>query len=136
MLSVGLLGLAHLQLTTLKHAQTAEFRSQASILAADILNKIRTNQVAARTSDFNVALGDPLMLESSPSMAQYDLVQWQARISQSLPQGEGAIDCPTVAADEVLICQITIRWIETQIGDADEDYGELGYSEFIFSGAV
>lgn len=181
-LSVGLLGLAHLQLTTLKHAQTAEFRTQASILAADILDKMRTNQAAARAGEFNTDFGNlavsppPRVISPSPALmpleddrgdlgdmdrsggnsnlpiginpdsrdptesngspAQADLALWLERIEQSLPQGEGAIDCPSVPAAEVLICQVTLRWVETQIGDADDEYGELGYSEFSFSGAI
>ena len=134
-LAVGLLGLAHLQLTTLKNIQSAEFRSQASILAADIFDKMRANQPAARAGNYNFAFNDDEPVAPN-SVADFDLIDWLGAVSASLPQGSGSIVCPNFNLGADFICQITIRWTETQIGDADSDYGELGQSEFIFSGAI
>ncbi|EMR14303.1 type IV fimbrial biogenesis protein PilV [Methylophaga lonarensis MPL] len=134
-LAVGLLGLAHLQLTTLKNVQSAEFRSQASILAADIFDKMRANQPAARAGNYNFAFDDDAPV-APDTVAEFDLIDWLGAVSTSLPQGSGAIGCPNFNPGADFICQITIRWNETQIGDADTDYGELGQSEFIFSGAI
>jgi type IV pilus assembly protein PilV len=43
LISVGLLGVAALQLTTLKNNQESYVRSQAAMLAADILDRMRSN---------------------------------------------------------------------------------------------
>src|SRR5687768_17421752 len=54
LISVGLLGLAALQLTTLRGNHDAYARSQASILAANILDCMRTNPMAFRHGSYDV----------------------------------------------------------------------------------
>ena len=44
-LSIGLLGLAGLQLTSLRNSNSAYTRSQAVILSYDIVDRIRANRV-------------------------------------------------------------------------------------------
>ncbi len=44
LISVGLLGVAALQLTSLKNNQESYVRSQAAMLAADLLDRMRSNQ--------------------------------------------------------------------------------------------
>jgi type IV pilus modification protein PilV len=46
-LAIGLLGLARLQMTVMKSNQSAYLRSQASLLAYDISERMRANRTAA-----------------------------------------------------------------------------------------
>lgn len=87
-LSIGLLGIAGLQLTAMRNNQAAYLRSQAVALADDILERIRANRgdVAA----YAVALGgDPPATTST--MAETDLRAWLLTLGALLPQGDGAI---------------------------------------------
>src|SRR5262245_50380565 len=54
LISVGLLGIAALQLTTLKSNKDAYVRSQASALAGDILDRMRANTAACRAGAYDV----------------------------------------------------------------------------------
>ena len=47
-LSIGLLGLAGMQMTALKSNQSAYYRSQATVLAYDIIDRMRANRADAR----------------------------------------------------------------------------------------
>ena len=53
--SVGLLGVAALQLTTLKSNQESYVRSQATMLAADMLDRMRSNQVGFIAGNYDMA---------------------------------------------------------------------------------
>src|SRR5690606_22543791 len=54
LISVGLLGIAALQLTTLRSNQEALIRSQASELANNILDRMRANQAGFLADQYNV----------------------------------------------------------------------------------
>jgi type IV pilus assembly protein PilV len=53
-LSFGLLGLAMLQLEGTKNNTDAYFRTQASLLAYDIMDRIRANATYAQTGGYNI----------------------------------------------------------------------------------
>lgn len=84
-LSVGLLGMAGLQLTSLKGNQSAYQRSQATLLAYDVSERMRTNLVAAKSGNYNQE--DPLHTDCSEydkaagTLAQTDMGQWLASLS-------------------------------------------------------
>ncbi|MFL6713216.1 MAG: type IV pilus modification protein PilV, partial [Sulfurifustis sp.] len=54
-LSIGLLGLAMLQLESLKHNTDAYFRTQATMLAYEIIDRMRANVDAARGGSYVAA---------------------------------------------------------------------------------
>lgn len=128
-LGIGLLGLAHLQITSLKHSQSAEFRSQASILATDLLDRMRANQSAAQDGAYNLNL-NATPPNNTDTMAKADISRWLTRIAAVLPQGDGAINCSAFNPDQAFICNITVSWTEVQ-----ED-GDLGTTSFLYSGAL
>jgi len=94
-LSVGLLGLASLQANSLRSNNSSYMRSQASVLAYDMADRIRAN----RTADYIAPLPNGAQLAScltapgcSPnSMAQNDIFEWQTAVGNTLPLGSGAI---------------------------------------------
>lgn len=132
-LAIGLLGMAHLQITSLKHNQSAEFRTQAALLAADMLDRMRANRKAAQNGNYAIAIdADPP--SSISNMAETDIVEWRNNLSQYLPNGTGQVACGAFNANSEFICDITISWRETQ-NDGD-DYGDLGTSTFTISGTI
>ncbi len=121
-LSIGLLGLAGLQATGLRTEQSAFQRSQATILAYDILDAMRANRQAARDGDYNLALADAA--PSGDTLAAKDLRNWLAALTARLPQGDGAVN---VTND---IATITVQWKDSR-GETDADGNPLPPQQFV-----
>ena len=105
--SVGLLGVAAMQLATLRGNYTAFSRSQAAVLAGDVLDRMRANRTAARDGEYAVALGAYGGPTNTP--AGRDLARWKTALSAQLPSGDGAI---VMLADPADVVEISIRWSE------------------------
>ncbi|MEE8428746.1 MAG: type IV pilus modification protein PilV [Gammaproteobacteria bacterium] len=87
-LSVGLLGLAGLQAAGLRNNQSAYLRSQATILAYDVTDRMRANRAVADAGAYNIALGAG---SSGGSVAADDLMEWKNNIAAVLPAGDGSV---------------------------------------------
>ncbi len=95
-LAVGLLGIAALQLKGLQFNHDAHLRSQISILAYNIADRMRLSEraqdglAAAYVNNYTVATNRPTcMLTTFPtdtSSAQADLACWQQEVYDALPQ--------------------------------------------------
>lgn len=85
LISVGLLGVAALQLTSLRSNQEAYVRSQASALAGDILDRMRANQNGVRAGQYAALGGAASSTGTAGTDAAADLVAWQAAITAALP---------------------------------------------------
>ncbi len=102
-LAIGLLGLAALQTAALRSNDGAYMRSQATILAYDMLDRMRANREAALAGDYDINLS--AAAPSGGSVADEDLQNWLDDLQSTLPAGDGAVDCPAGAA-----CRITVVW--------------------------
>jgi type IV pilus assembly protein PilV len=107
--AVGLLGVAALQLSSLKTTDGSRYRSVAIQLTSDMADRLRANsggaiQGATVNQGYNrprTAIGDPAYNTPRPDcrsvgcqpdqMALDDLADWQGRITASLPGGIGVI---------------------------------------------
>lgn len=140
-LSVGLLGLAMLQVEGMKLNSDAYLRTQATTLAYDILDRIRANKSASDSGQY--CLNGPGLESNStctnakptganasncgdtttgcPSggdMARYDLTQWYALVGQKLPLS--ATNPPEIRREDKVVDATTkvwrytvvLRWIE------------------------
>ena len=108
-LSIGLLGLAALQTTSLKYNTDSYTRTQATLLAYDIMDRMRSNLAAVSTGNYNVpssatasskiaaynscknsATGCGCDLTgakcSTSNLATYDLGKWYERLAATLPE--------------------------------------------------
>lgn len=85
LISVGLLGVAALQLTSLRSNQEAYVRSQASALAGDILDRMRANQSGVLKGDYAVNNAPANGTGTTGTSAAYDLSEWQKAITAALP---------------------------------------------------
>lgn len=104
-LAVGILGLAGMQAVGLKESQNSYFRTQADMLANDMVDRMRANPDAARDiSNVYVSDGSAVSVASAGAcqmaladcdfsdMASYDIAQWQSLITNSsLPSGKGTL---------------------------------------------
>ena len=105
-IALGLLGYAGLQAVSLKNANTAYLRSQATMLSHDIVERMRVNKAVALTGTYNIAIGS---LTGGSGVAGNDLSEWKANLRQSLPAGDGAVVVSGVGASTGNV-QITIQW--------------------------
>ena len=118
-LSVGLLGLASLQITALKFNQSAFFRTHATILTYDVLDRMRGNlDQALTTTDYTVDYGTTPTAGTncdaaactSGAMADFDLNYWKGELAERLPGGDGEISY-TVSGN-TRIYEIRTHWTD------------------------
>lgn len=100
-LSIGLLGLASLQTASLKNNNGALQRSQATIMAYDILDAMRANQKKVEIGDYDIGYGQT---SNNSGVVGTDINTWKQELKQ-LPQGDGQIRTNGLDAT------ITIRWL-------------------------
>lgn len=117
-LSLGLLGLASLQVATTKYNHSAYLRSQATRLAYSMADRMRANRSAALESgaysgvDF---VADPACgAIDGATVAERDISAWRNSLACSLPAGNGRIQ---VNADLVTI---SVRWDDSRGAEAPE----------------
>lgn len=103
-LSIGLLSLAALQLATLKNNNSALTRSEATILAYDVLDRMRANRTQAVQGDYDIGLTETVAAGSG--IASQDLAAWKSRLASELPGGRGSV---SVSARRALV---TVQWSE------------------------
>jgi len=137
-LSVGLLGLAALQITGLRNNQSAYYRSIATTLAYDMADRIRANRTAEDLGSYRtVAMADAPGAGTTncapgpcttAAMATYDVSHWKCSLGNwntntictntlgvqgDLPLGDGSI------AWAGGIYTISIRWDDDRSGALD-----------------
>jgi len=88
LVSVGLLGLAGLQLTTVQNTNSAAERFEASILARDILERMRANRQQALNGEYDLDMDDA---PGGAGLAGDDLDAWMAALA-ALPNGDGSVE--------------------------------------------
>lgn len=98
-LSLGLLGLAGLQVNALKSGHGSYLKNQATALSYEIAERIRSNRSAAEAGLYDIDTSQlPATAPdcennscSANEMAHYDLTEWKNAIATQLPAGDGAI---------------------------------------------
>jgi type IV pilus assembly protein PilV len=105
--SLGLLGYAGLLVKSQQSNLSSYSRSQATMLAHDIVERMRANRAEALGGGYNIAIGS----NTGSGMAGTDLADWKANLAQSLPEGDGS-----VAVDLVGNTTIVVQWQDNRNG--------------------
>jgi len=106
-ISLGLLGMAGLQASSLRGSQSAVYRAQAVQFAADMAERMRANLGDSR--NYTLALG--ATAPSGTSVLNLDRADWLQRLT-TLPGGLGS-----VAIDAVNnVATITVQWDDSRAG--------------------
>jgi len=125
-LTISLLAMAGLQNRSLQFNHGAYLRSQANILAYDMLDRMRINRdnFNAYERDFedNVPVGG--------SLAAQDVSDWLQLVQSTLPNGQGAIEC-----DVNRVCTLRLRWFEEnrESGVEDDQDEAQTQAEFVYA---
>ena len=117
-LSVGLLGFASLQAANVNLGDQAWARSQATLMASDMIARLRGNSQTFINGHYDLAFDafvistlDCTTNECAPiDLAEFDQQQWLAQLAAGLPQGAGQVyrDTSTAPAQAV----VTVRWFD------------------------
>ena len=125
-MAIGLLGLAGMQATSLRNTESAYQRSQAAMLAYDMLDRMRTNSTGVASGAYN-SIGTTAATAgtdcgssvcSSSAMATYDDADWHAKIAEVLPSGTGSVS----GSGANSVFTITITWDDDRSGTADTSF--------------
>lgn len=115
-LSVGVLGIAGLQLLSLQHNTSSMYRTQAVQAAYDLLDRARVNREQSYGLDYDAeapTAPDCTRQSCSPQqMRDYDLATWRAQLAAELPQGGGAVSSSAGRID------VRVRWQDSRSADA------------------
>jgi type IV pilus assembly protein PilV len=110
-LSIGLLGLAWLQLKGLQVGQGSTYRWQAAMLAEDIADRMRSDRPSALAGNYSGTFAAGATSTSGPLGTQSAMNDWLARLA-TLPSGNTIISAPAGAAGNQVT--ITIAWTDTR----------------------
>ncbi|HFD11932.1 MAG TPA: type IV pilus modification protein PilV [Crenotrichaceae bacterium] len=141
-LSIGMLGMAGLQVSGLRNSATSSYRTDATQLSYNIADSMRANRLAVDDNHFaaiEIDHGDTLTdpeqscLQTSPDttvsscttvsdMAAVDLYDWATRARQQLPNVDLAIQCNDLDDTDSDDCTefsthtVTLSWDENVDG--------------------
>lgn len=110
LVSVGLLGLAGLQLATVQNTNSAAERFEATTLARDILERMRANRQQALNGQYNLAMGDDPAVDG---LAGDDLEAWMDSLA-TLPNGDGSVE-----VDDGVVT-IEVEWTDASDDNAGD----------------
>lgn len=111
--TMGLMGLASLQLLALRTQHNAFMRGQATQLNHDIIERMRGNANAALAGAYDV--GYDAVPGAGASVADADKREWRQRVAVLLPEGRGSIQVDAASRTAT----VSVRW-----NDARGDRGK------------
>jgi len=121
-LSIGLLGLAAMQTSSIQNTHGAYLRTQATHLAYDMLDRMRANMTGVNNGNYNNIdanesidnYTDPGCVAAGctfPQMTTTDTAQWEVDLASQLPAGQGTV---VNAGNNVFT--ITVTWGDPDTG--------------------
>lgn len=113
-LAVGLLGLAGMQVVSLKNNHNSYLRTQATFLAHDAIERMRANRVEALSGGYDIDFGEGA---GTGSVGQQDLSSWKERLARELPGGDGAISVGV----NTRVALVQVRWDDARGDDSSEN---------------
>ncbi|PCI74652.1 MAG: type IV pilus modification protein PilV [SAR86 cluster bacterium] len=137
-LSFGMLGMAGVQGVSLRGNQAAYFRTMATTISVDIIERMRANIVGVDDGDYDDATGAATancftaIGCSSAQMATQDILDWSATVAAALPLGASVVcldSTPTDGTAAANACDgagsiyaIKLWWDDDRDGTADQAF--------------
>lgn len=109
---IGVLGAASLQLNSVKFNHLANTRSYATMLAYDVIDRMRANRSQALVGSYDLTL--TASAPAGASIAAVDLQDWLNELSTRLPAGDGSI------TRNGSTFTITVQWDESRLSQTRE----------------
>jgi type IV pilus assembly protein PilV len=104
-MSFGMLGLAGLQLWSLRNNQSSMERSLVVVQMHSIIDAMHADRVTATTGGFNVDIDTKAAVATGGEFARASISSWQTNLTSTLgPGAVGGIACDGAR------CTIRVRW--------------------------
>ena len=124
-LAIGVLGMAGLQGHALGNNNSSYLRSQAVVMAYDMMDRMRANRNAATVSgNYARDFGDVVPTQvctvtacSAAQMAEADEKEWIESV-EKLPDGDGSYTV-NLGTD---VATVNVRWDDTKKGEGESEY--------------
>lgn len=124
-MSFGLLGIAGLQLSAMSKSRVTFERNQATLLANDLVERIRANLPAAASGSYDVRTGSEQSTSTSSckgaqascsasDMASADLADWSRRVDAVLNDASADV-AVTVVGGTASSVTLTLAWDGNQM---------------------
>lgn len=104
---IGVLGAASLQMNSVKFNHIANTRSYATMLAYDVIDRMRANRDSALGGSYDLAV--TASAPTGTTIAAVDLQDWLRELGTTLPSGDGAI------TRNGTTFTITVQWDESRL---------------------
>jgi len=103
-LAVGMLGIAAMQMRGLQFNHDAYLRSQISVLAYDIADRMRINRdfLATYTGNYTVTTTPPTGCNNATATAANDILCWRTQVARALPPASIA-NITAIGGDEYTV---------------------------------
>jgi type IV pilus assembly protein PilV len=124
-LSIGLLGMAGLVASGLKSNHTANYRSHATMLVDDYLDRMRANKTLALASAYDTNLASACS-QPPGTIQRYDCAEWKAMVARELPGGDAAVRVG-ISRDVT----VTIQWASGLDENQDDAVNALDVLSFV-----
>ncbi len=108
-LAFGLLGLAGLQSVGLKNSHASTGRSFVTVMAYDIVDRMRSNCKNALDGDYNLALADSTP-STTTTMANRDLKEWRDALAAAVRSGTGSVSVNAAT----LVATVVVQWDDSR----------------------
>jgi len=110
LLALGVLGMGGLQLSVLRAQQGSLERTQATLLAEDLLERAWLNPGQSYVLGFDAEPPSSVDCQSQSctpaQLRRFDQAQWLQALANALPEGDGAVE------ESGLERRVTVRWRE------------------------
>ena len=127
-LSIGLLGYAGMQLSSMRSTEMGRMRSEVIALASDISDRLKANHDEALQGSYDGNLAEKIPAQpgcsaqacSPQEISRHDMSSWYQRLS-TLPAGSGAIAKTGISINGIdsTLMTISVCWSEKR--DAVQD---------------
>ena len=138
-MAIGFLGLANIQIISLKNNQSAYNRSQATLIAYDVIDRMRLNSTVTpfylttrvgtqlTTTQAHCTQCTDLNYACTPTqIATLDLCEWQLQLSK-LPVGATG----TIHKNNAGVFELSIVWYDHANVNANEQNSELNIGFYL-----
>jgi len=142
-MGVGALGVASMQIAGMKYSAGSQTRTQASLLASDMMDRIRANRETAlgtalyNTQGFESSENVPttdcyVSVCNGANTVAYDKWAWLTQVATLLPGGQAQISFQDVNGQRMYL--IALRWrfvANEQDGDPDDEFQQFLFRAII-----
>lgn len=124
-ISIGMLGVAALQATSLKNNQSSLERTSAVILTYSIIDRMRANRQEAILGSYDIEFSECTAGPSGSGLANNDLIQWWREMrGGSNPVIQPMLSttaCGSISCSNTGMCVVQVRWDDSRGTTASQD---------------